>query len=301
MSTLTPSELLMNFKVKYVNFNARADQTIASANKYCEVFSSGSPKNNYGLDEQLEGLTKEGVRIAFDIMNKQIKENPELLKLYDELDDAAINYSKVYAKTNDPFYRSNTEYRKFVDNVIGQCDVAYGQTAGKIKELLKPLVAARLASRKSEVKVKLEKLKEELNKHLKTSKQIRTVDLVKKTLNNDDEEVFIVSKYEQVKDIRELQNLDTKINKAISNADSTLANINVNYFPDMVKYSADQAVNYAVDYRFSRGTRTTKDYEIVKAKSYNPEIDNLIQQINDYAKQNGKPTLPTNPPKKPKR
>ena len=133
MSTLTPSELLMNFKVKYVNFNARADQTIASANKYCEVFSSGSPKNNYGLDEQLEGLTKEGVRIAFDIMNKQIKENPELLKLYDELDDAAINYSKVYAKTNDPFYRSNTEYRKFVDNVIGQCDVAYGQTAGKMK------------------------------------------------------------------------------------------------------------------------------------------------------------------------
>ena len=69
----------------------------------------------------------------------------------------------------------------------------------------------------------------------------------------------------------------------------------------MVKYSADQVVNYAVDYRFSRGTRTTKDYEIVKAKSYNPEIDNLIQQINDYAKQNGKPTLPTNPPKKPKR
>ena len=38
---------------------------------------------------------------------------------------------------------------------------------------------------------------------------------------------------------------------------------------------------------------------ILKTKLQNNEITE--EQINDYAKQNGKPTLPTNPPKKPKR
>lgn len=310
MSTPSVSDLRTKLRVKLVNFEAKFQSTLKSADKYCTVFENGEPGTKYKINEYVDGLTKEGIRIALDIMDKQIKENPQMRELYKQLDDVAISYTKAWNQMKDPEYRNNPKHRQNVDMVIQKCDAAYGRVASEIRKVLIPLVTDRLAGRKSEVKIKLTGLQKSLKEQTKTSEGLRKTE-IKKTVPdewNEMEMVPVLSSPEQSKYTIELGVLERRAENALSRIDSRLKDIELNYFPDLVRKNAEKAVIMATDYRFPRGSKTTSDAEIVKAITYNPELNELIKMLEEHKKlKTKKPTSGTGSkptpliPKKPKK
>lgn len=303
------SDPLIDLRIKILNFASRYIYTINKANRNCEVFSTGHPQNQYGLVENLAGPIKEGIRITWNIIDKQLNDET-LLKLYKELDDAAINYAKAYAETKNKNFFSNEQFRQRVNETISCAETAHSIAYMKVISLLERLTYQCLIDKKSKVKHDLTLSKFELAKLAKKSKDIKK-SMTKTELDLNDAPQPIMVKAEQEKYFQQIDSLNSRANDALASVGFALSDIEHCYAPEILKHCAHEAVRYALDYRFSR-SKLTPDEKIVTKTNSNPELENLIKQLQEYKASKALPALPPNmapalppplktPPKKPKK
>lgn len=280
----------ITIKVKYTNLVARTESLLKSARHYCAIFRPGVPENNYDLTESLPGYEKEAFRIAIDVMNKQIK-NPVLRITYKNLDDATMSYIDAWNQTYSEAYRT-PEGRKLIDEKINACDIEYGKAVSKVKQLITESVTKRLLSKKSDVNLKLNYFQEDINEQLTKISSFYKNDLKRTRLDVNDNEVPCLLEAEQYKMQQELKSLYASCKSQLDHI--SIAKQEMSYSDkEQILYDAENGIIKALHYRFSR-SKKQRDPGLeeainpkpkTKPKTVDDEMNDLIKQLNELAKQ----------------